>query len=49
MRWVMHAERSVHESPWVSPALVDVEVPGGERFEHHVVRMPGKASGVVVQ
>ncbi len=47
MRWVVHGERAVYESPWVSVALVDVEVPGGERFEHHVVRMPGDASGVV--
>lgn len=48
MRWVVHGERAVYQSPWVSLALVDVEVPGGERFEHHVVRMPGEASGVVV-
>jgi 8-oxo-dGTP pyrophosphatase MutT (NUDIX family) len=48
MRWVVHGERAVYESPWVSVALVDVEVPGGERFEHHVVRMPGDASGVLV-
>src|SRR6202163_884157 len=47
MRWVVHGERAVYESPWVSVALVDVEVPGGRRFEHHVVRMPGEASGVV--
>lgn len=47
MRWVVHGERAVYESPWVSLSLVDVEVPGGERFEHHVVRMPGDASGVV--
>jgi 8-oxo-dGTP pyrophosphatase MutT (NUDIX family) len=47
MKWVVHGERAVYESPWVSLALVDVEVPGGERFEHHVVRMPGEASGVV--
>jgi 8-oxo-dGTP pyrophosphatase MutT (NUDIX family) len=47
MRWVVHNERSVYESPWVSVALVDVEVPGGERFEHHVVRMPSDTSGVV--
>jgi 8-oxo-dGTP pyrophosphatase MutT (NUDIX family) len=38
----------VYESPWVSLALVDVEVPDGERFEHHIVRMPGGVSGVVV-
>ena len=47
MRWVVHGERKVYESPWVSVALADVEVPGGDRFEHHVVRMPGDASGVV--
>jgi 8-oxo-dGTP pyrophosphatase MutT (NUDIX family) len=47
MKWVVHGERTVYESPWVSVALVDVEVPDGERFEHHVVRMPGDASGVV--
>jgi 8-oxo-dGTP pyrophosphatase MutT (NUDIX family) len=47
MRWVVHGERTVYESPWVSVALVDVQVPGGDRFEHHVVRMPGDASGVV--
>ena len=49
MRWVVHGERAVYESPWVSLALVDVEVPGGERFEHHVVRMPGEASAAVVR
>lgn len=47
MRWIVHGERAVYESPWVSVALVDVEVPGGKRFDHHVVRMPGDASGVV--
>ncbi|MCB1259267.1 MAG: NUDIX hydrolase, partial [Acidimicrobiales bacterium] len=29
-------------------ALVDVEIPGHERFEHHVVRVPQPAAGVVV-
>jgi len=48
MRWVVHGERTVYESPWVSLALADVEVPGGQRFEHHVVRMPGGVAGVVV-
>ena len=44
----MHGERRVYESDWVSLALVDVEVPGVGRFEHHVVRMPQPAVGVVV-
>ena len=47
MRWTVHGERSIYESEWVSLRLVDVEIPGGERFEHHVVRMPHEASGVV--
>jgi 8-oxo-dGTP pyrophosphatase MutT (NUDIX family) len=47
VKWAVHGERAVYESPWVSVTLVDVEVPGGERFEHHVVRMPGEASAVM--
>lgn len=44
----MHGEREIYASPWVRLALVDVEVPGGARFEHHVVRSTGPAVGVVV-
>ena len=48
MSWEVHGERFVYESPWMSMALVDVEIPGHERFEHHVVRVPQPAAGVVV-
>ncbi len=48
MRWTVHGERSLYESEWVGLSLVDVEVPGGERFEHHVVRLPRPSAGVVV-
>jgi len=48
MRWIEHGERSLYESPWVSLRMVDVEVPGGERFDHHVVRMPHQASGTII-
>lgn len=48
MRWTVHGERPVYASPWVSVHLVDVEVPGGPRFEHHVVRSARPAVGVVV-
>ena len=48
MRWTVHGERSLYESPWVSLRLVDVELPDGERFEHHVVRLPRAAVAVVV-
>jgi len=29
--------------------LVDVEIPGGERFDHHVVRMPNQAAGTILR
>ena len=45
----MHGERSVYDSAWVSMSLVDVEVPDGARFDHHVVRLPRPAVGVVVR
>lgn len=49
MRWTVHGERSVYSSEWMSMTLVDVEVPGSRRFEHHVVRFPQGAAGVVVR
>ena len=49
MRWTIHGERWLYESEWVGLSLVDVELPSGKRFEHHVVRMPAEASGLVVQ
>jgi len=51
MRWTVHGERTLYDSEWVRLVLVDVEIPGeggGRRFEHHVIRMPQPASGVVV-
>lgn len=48
MRWTVHGERPIYESNWMSLYLADVEVPGGERFEHHVLRMPFEAAGTVV-
>lgn len=48
MRWTVHGERRIYDSDWVSLALADVELPSGLRFEHHVIRMPAHAAGVVV-
>ncbi len=44
----MHGERTLYDSEWMRLALVDVELPSGRRFEHHVLRMPAPAAGVVV-
>jgi 8-oxo-dGTP pyrophosphatase MutT (NUDIX family) len=38
----------IYGCEWLQLTLADVEVPGGRRFEHHVVRMPNKAAGTVV-
>jgi len=48
MRWQVHGERVLYDSDWVRLVLVDVEIPGGERFEHHVVRLPRQAAGAIV-
>ncbi len=48
MRWTVHGERILYDSPWVRLALADVEVPGGARFDHHVVRATAEAVAVVV-
>ncbi len=48
MRWTVHGERALYESDWVNLKLVDVEIPGKERFDHHVVRLPHEAAGTVV-
>lgn len=53
MRWEIHGERPIYTSEWVGLTLVDVEIPPigdrpSRRFEHHVVRSPAPAAGVVV-
>lgn len=49
MRWIVHGEREIYDSPWVRLTLVDVEVPGDRRFEHHVIRQVNPAAGVIVR
>lgn len=48
MRWIVHGERALYESAWVNLNLVDIEIPGTERFDHHVIRIPREAAGTVV-
>ena len=38
-RWKTFGERVIYDSPWVWLGQVDVELPDGERFWHHVVRL----------
>lgn len=46
--WRIHGERSIYDDKWVRLSLVDVEPPGVERFEHHVVRLHHVAVTAVV-
>jgi len=48
MQWTVHGRRAIYESPWVSLDLVDVELPDGQRFEQHVVRMARPVAGAAV-
>ena len=48
MRWTVHGERTLYTSEWVHLKLVEVEPPGHDSFEHHVVHLPKDAVGVVV-
>jgi len=44
----VHGERSLYESDRMNLRLVDVELPDGTRFEHHVLRLPREAAAAVV-
>lgn len=48
MRWTVHGERVVYDSPWVRVALADVEAAGLRVPEHHVVRVPSQVAAAVV-
>ena len=49
MQWTVHSERTLYDSDWVRLTLVDIELPSGDRFDHHVVRIPRPAAATVVR
>jgi 8-oxo-dGTP pyrophosphatase MutT (NUDIX family) len=38
----------VYESQWINVDVDNVQIPGGSRFDHHVVRFPRASVGAVV-
>lgn len=46
--WRIHGERTLYDNRWVKLTLVDVEPPGVDRFEHHVVRLHRVAIAAVI-
>jgi 8-oxo-dGTP pyrophosphatase MutT (NUDIX family) len=47
-RWRTFGEREIYDSPWVRLVQVDVELPGGGRYWHHVARLPRAALMVLI-
>ncbi|MEV6736187.1 NUDIX hydrolase [Streptomyces sp. NPDC051104] len=48
MRWTVHGERALYETPWVRLRALDVEQPDGTRCEYHVVRLRDVAVAAAV-
>jgi 8-oxo-dGTP pyrophosphatase MutT (NUDIX family) len=48
LKWTVRGHRDVYASDWVRVSLDDVEIPGGDRFEHHVVHFPRASVTAVV-
>ncbi|MFE4915846.1 NUDIX domain-containing protein [Streptomyces sp. NPDC056652] len=46
--WKTHGRRTVYDNPWITVDLVNVEPPGVDRFEHHLVRLHHVAIAAVL-
>jgi len=47
-QWRTFGERTIYDNPWVWLGQIDVELPDGERFWHHVVRLHRAAMMILV-
>lgn len=47
-RWITHGRRPLYDSEWIKLYMTDVELPDGQRFEHHTVWMPTAAMTAVL-
>ncbi|MCW7945596.1 NUDIX hydrolase [Streptomyces hygroscopicus] len=48
MRWEVHGEHPLYETPWVRVRSLDVEQPDGTRCDYHVVRLRDVAVAAAV-
>jgi 8-oxo-dGTP pyrophosphatase MutT (NUDIX family) len=46
--WVVHGERIIYDNEWMRVFLTDVELPDGDRFEHHVIKLHAAAMTVLI-
>jgi len=47
MRWTVHAEEPLYTDEWLDIRMADVEIPGGRRLSHRLIRTPPGAGAVV--
>ncbi|WP_306368206.1 NUDIX domain-containing protein [Nocardiopsis sp. CC223A] len=47
MRWTVHSERPLYTDPWLDVRAADIELPGGRRFDHRLIRRPRGAGAVL--
>lgn len=48
MRWTVHAEKPLYTDEWLDIRLADVEIPGGRRLAHRLIRTRPAAGTVVL-
>jgi len=48
MRWTVHAEEPLYTDEWLDIRLADVEIPGGRRLSHRLIRTAPSAGAVVL-
>ncbi|SHI53336.1 ADP-ribose pyrophosphatase YjhB, NUDIX family [Nocardiopsis flavescens] len=48
MRWTVHSEEPLYTDPWLDVRTADVEITGGRRLEHRLIRSAPGAGAVVM-
>ncbi|MFJ5921552.1 hypothetical protein ACIQF6_02970 [Kitasatospora sp. NPDC092948] len=48
MRRKVHGERTAHQDAWLNAWVADVELPDGQRFEQHAVKLRRPAVAATV-
>ncbi|MFC0527211.1 NUDIX hydrolase [Phytohabitans kaempferiae] len=48
MRWLVHGTQAAYQSPWVEVWIDDVELPNGQRIQHHNLKFPRPSVTAVV-
>ncbi|PSK97842.1 ADP-ribose pyrophosphatase YjhB (NUDIX family) [Murinocardiopsis flavida] len=48
MRWTVHSETSLYTDPWLDIRVADVEITGGRRLQHRLIRSGAGAGAVVM-